>query len=97
MMKRHAVASRVTALIDANKTIGTYPWREPYTGDLFRLCKEAFDSGFHESGRPRLTGDGLREFVLARWGQRVDAKALSTLDAACRLWTHWLYALTRAS
>src|SRR5262249_30061961 len=34
-------------------------WQEPYTGDLFRLCKEAFDGGFHEEGRPRLTGDGL--------------------------------------
>jgi hypothetical protein len=96
-MKRNAIASRVTTLINANKNLGTYPWQEPFTGDLFRLCKEAFDNGYHEGGRPLLTGDGLRDCVRARWDQQADAKVLSTLDAACRLWTHWLYALTRTS
>jgi hypothetical protein len=59
-MKRNAIASRVTTLINANKNLGTYPWQEPFTGDLFRLCKKAFDNGYHEGGRPLLTGDGLR-------------------------------------
>src|SRR5687767_11936518 len=67
-----------------------------YKSDFFTAFRNAYDEGHcDESTSPRLTGDALRQRLMARWFDPVQSqnvKRAALLDEFLRMWDEWRYA-----
>ncbi len=70
--------------------------QEPYKGDFFTLFKEAYKNDYFDvQAYPRLTGDSLRDYVVARWFMGDDAedeRRQILMDQLFPKWDEWRYA-----
>ena len=68
--------------------------QEPYKGDFFRLFKEAYiNNYFDSSSSPLLTGDALRDALVARWfDDNRDDEKTELLTQLVNKWDAWRYA-----
>lgn len=88
-MDGEEILTDVVMLLTANVA---WAGQEPYRGDLFKLCRHAFEGGHTKQGaRPLLTADQMTLTIRERWPQ-VDERALDRLTI---VWGAWLYAMQR--
>jgi hypothetical protein len=75
------------------------PVEQDYKNYIFKLFKEAYDSGYCEHpSNPLLTGDALRDILQDRWdtgGTDKETQRLNLIDTVLTMWNEWQYAWRR--
>jgi hypothetical protein len=73
--------------------------QNPYKNDIFKLFREAYNSGYCEhTSRPLLTGDGLRDALQVRWntgGADKKTQRQKLANDVLTMWDEWRYAWDR--
>lgn len=90
------ILADVKAWLQAHVDIGASLHQEPYKSDLYKLCYEAHEAGYHHfASSPRLSADALLVAISAQWSPYEDTNRLKGLKELCAMWREWLYALDR--
>jgi len=70
-----------------------------YKNDIFKLFKEAYNSGYCEHpSSPLFTGDALRDRLPIRWttgGEQKEAQRKDLMETVLTMWDEWRYAWDR--
>ena len=96
-MTQEEIIERLIELLDQHlKDVRGYIGQEPYKGDFFKLFKEAYRNRYFDvQADPLLTGDSLRDIVVARWFTGEDAedeRRQQLMDQLFPKWDEWRYA-----
>jgi hypothetical protein len=72
-------------------------YQDPYKGDFFKLCLEAYRHGYFETNSsPRLTGDAMADRFYERWmslDQEHRENKFKLLKNMIAMWDEWHYTL----
>jgi len=70
-----------------------YIGHSPYKSDIFELFADAYRKGYLDvSSNPRLTADGLRQVLSARWSAPDDDQGQRLMEGVLQMWREWQYA-----
>jgi hypothetical protein len=76
-----------------------WPVHQDYKNYIFKLFREAYNSGYCEhTSRPLLTGDALRDALQVRWntgGADKKTQRQKLANDVLTMWDEWRYAWDR--
>ena len=97
-MTQEEIITRLIERLDFHLDNG-WPVHQDYKNYIFKLFREAYDSGYCEHpSSPLLTGDALRDILQDRWdtgGTATEAQRQKLTDAVLTMWNEWQYAWRR--